>query len=231
MPSPLPKSTDTSPVVGVGGGQISPAVAVEVACHNGDRSVPHRVRHLGLEGAVALAQQHRHVVVGNVGDGEVGPPVAGEIARHEGDRVVPHRVDLLGLESAVAVAQEHRHVVEVLVDDGQVGAAVGGEVARHEGDRVVPHRIGHLGLEGAVAVAQQYRHAAGDHGFARRIAAGIDDGQVGASVAVEVARHDGVREGPHRVSHLGLEGAVTVAQQYRHGGGDHGVRLKNRDRR
>ena len=65
------------------------AVAVEVARHKGGWTVPHRVGHLGLEGAVAVAQQHRHVVVALVGDGQVGPAVAVEVARHEGDWPVP----------------------------------------------------------------------------------------------------------------------------------------------
>ena len=45
-------------------------------------------------------------------------------------------------------------------------------------------------LEGAVAVAQQHRHVVG---------AGVGDGQVGAAVAVEVPRHEGVWPGPRRV--------------------------------
>ena len=139
----------------VGDGQVGPAVAVEVARHEGDWLGPHRVGHLGLEGAVAVAQQHRHVVGAVVGDGQVGPAVAVEVARHEGVWLGPHRVGHLGLEGAVAVAQQHRHVVGAVVGDGQVGPAVAVEVARHEGDWLGPHRVGHLGLEGAVAVAQQ----------------------------------------------------------------------------
>ena len=45
---------------------------------------PRRVLHLGLEGAVAVAQQHRHVVGPVVGDGQVGAAVAVEVPRHEG---------------------------------------------------------------------------------------------------------------------------------------------------
>ena len=96
---------------------------------------PHRVGDLGLERAVAVAQQHRHVVVEPVGDGQVGAAVAGEVARHEGVGLGPHRVGDLGLERAVAVAQQHRHVVVAGVGDGQVGAAVAVEVARHDRDR------------------------------------------------------------------------------------------------
>ena len=48
-------------------------------------AITRRVRHLVLEGAVAVAQQHRHVVGAVVGDGQVGAAVAVEVPRHEGD--------------------------------------------------------------------------------------------------------------------------------------------------
>ena len=50
---------------------------------------PHRVRHLVLEGAVAVAQQHRHVVGAVVGDGQVGAAVAVEVPRHDGSGPIP----------------------------------------------------------------------------------------------------------------------------------------------
>ena len=50
---------------------------------------PTAVPHLVLEGAVAVAQQHRHVVGVVVGDGQVGATVAVEVARHEGVWPVP----------------------------------------------------------------------------------------------------------------------------------------------
>ena len=37
----------------------------------------------GLEGAIAVAQQHRHGAVVFVGDGQVELAVAGEVARHD----------------------------------------------------------------------------------------------------------------------------------------------------
>ena len=51
---------------------------------------PDRVGDLGLERAVAVAQQHRHVVRPIVvGDGQVEAAVAGEVARHDRDRADP----------------------------------------------------------------------------------------------------------------------------------------------
>ena len=87
MPSPLPSNTDTVPDLrapSVGDGEVGAAVAVEVPRHDGVWRGPHGVGHLGLEGAVAVAQQHRHVVVERVGDGQVGAAVAGEVPRHDG---------------------------------------------------------------------------------------------------------------------------------------------------
>ena len=43
------------------------------------------------------------------------------------------------------------------------------------------HRVGDLGLERAVTVAQQHRHG---------VVTEISDGQIGAAIAGEVARHD-----------------------------------------
>ena len=92
-------------------GEVGAAVAGEVTRHERIGFVPHRVSELVLEGAVAVAQQDRHVVVVVVGDGEVGAAVAGEVTRHEGVGSGTHRVSDLVLEGAVAVAQEDRHVV------------------------------------------------------------------------------------------------------------------------
>ena len=106
---------------------------------------PHGVGDLVLEGAVAVAQQHRHGVVALVCDGQVGAAVAVEVPRHKGDWVGPHGVGDLGLEGAVAVAQQHRHGVVARVGDGQVGAAVAGEVPRHDGIWLGPHGVGRPG--------------------------------------------------------------------------------------
>ena len=57
-----------------------------------------------LEGAVAVAQQERHVVRIPIGDGQVGNPIAVEVSRDHLDRIAPHRVCALRLESAVARA-------------------------------------------------------------------------------------------------------------------------------
>ena len=58
---------------------------VKSPAHEGTWPEPRRVPHLVLEGAVAVAQQHRHVVGEVVGDGQVGQAIAiaVEVSRHE----------------------------------------------------------------------------------------------------------------------------------------------------
>ena len=66
--------------------------------------IAHRVSDLGLESAIAVAQQHRHVVRASVGDSEVEPAVAIEVPRHDRVGIRPDRIGDLGLEAAVAIA-------------------------------------------------------------------------------------------------------------------------------
>ena len=108
-------------MIAVGDGQVEVAVAGEVPRHDGDRVRPDRVGDLGLERAVAVAQQHRDRRRDrSVGDGQVEVAVAVEVPRHDRDRARPHRVGDLGLERAVAVAQQDGDVVGAAVGDGQV---------------------------------------------------------------------------------------------------------------
>ena len=116
---------------------------------------------LGRERAVAVAQQHRHVIGIHVCRGQVGDAVAVEVARGNGVGTVSRREGLLGRERAVAVAQQHRHVIGRPVRRRQVGQAVAVEVARGNGSGTVSRREGLLGRERAVAVAQQHRHVIG----------------------------------------------------------------------
>ncbi len=160
------------------------AVAVEVTRHDGVRDRPDRVSNLRLEGAVAVAQEHRDsartVVVGGVlvpaCHGQVEPPVAAEVPNREGTSD-SRRNRLRGLEGAVAVAQEYPHAL--LVAYGEVGSAVAGEVpGNDEWDR--SNRVSDLGLEGAVAVAQQ-----------DGTASDVGHGQVEPAVPAEVPYREG----------------------------------------
>ena len=96
VPSPLPSSTDTC----VGAESLAtarsvPAVAGEVARHDGVGVDPHRVGDLGLEGAVAVAQQaptRCHVGSPTLATARSSAAVAGEVARHDRVWDRPHRV-------------------------------------------------------------------------------------------------------------------------------------------
>ena len=85
VPSPLPSSTDTVPLDSLSDGQVGPAVTREVPRHYGCWHRPDGGHGFGLwlEGAVAIAQEHRHAVASFVDDGEIGPAVASEVARHD----------------------------------------------------------------------------------------------------------------------------------------------------
>ena len=92
VPSPLPSSTDDRAVVSSVSATArsswpSPLKSPATMAVGSD---PDRVGDRGLEGAVAVAQQDRHVVAGVVvGDGQVEVAVAGEVAGHDRVRVGP----------------------------------------------------------------------------------------------------------------------------------------------
>ena len=87
------------------------AVAVEVARHDGVGHRPDRVGDLGLERAVAVAQQHRDraVAVAALATARSRWPSPVKSPATIATRADPDRVGDLGLERAVAVAQQHRH--------------------------------------------------------------------------------------------------------------------------
>ena len=98
----------------------------------------------------------------------------------------PDRVGDLGLEGAVAVAQQHRHRARsvwfaLATARSRWPSPVKSPATIASGP--IPDRVGDLGLEGAVAVAQQHRHGADPR-------SPVGDGQVEDPVAGEVTRHD-----------------------------------------
>src|SRR5439155_4943252 len=89
----------------------------------------------GLEGAVAVAQHHRHRVVTAVGDRQVQLAVRVQVAGGEPARTGADAVALRIREGAVALAQEHAYRARVRVGHGQVGAPVPVEVRHDYGSR------------------------------------------------------------------------------------------------
>ena len=163
---------------------------------------------MGLEGAVAVAQEHAHAGAFVIGGDDVGDAVAVEVGDGHRKRPLSGGIGLLRLERAVAVAQEHAHTVSGPVGGDDVGDAVAVEVRHHDlkGGRRGSGR-GLLGSEGkgAVAVAQEH---------ARRIVAEIGGDDVNLAIAVQVPYGDGTRRFSGGEGLLGLEGAVAVAQEH-----------------
>src|SRR5207302_1022739 len=104
----------------------------------------------GLEGTVAIAQQHanrsrRHH--------EVEAAVAIEVSHHHGNGIDPDIAEVASvLEGAVAVAQQHAHAATVRIGHGEVEAAVAVEVPNRHGTRLPSDVEVARVPEGAVAV-------------------------------------------------------------------------------
>src|SRR5262249_19018775 len=136
-----------------------------------------------LEGAVAVAQQHAHVVAVAVDHGQVLFAVAVQVAGRHRNRAGAGGEVGLRLEGAVAVAQQHADGGVGPVGDDEVGAAVAVDVGhRHPLRLRAGGEVGSGGEgtgAGRVAATQQQADAAaeGRHLHVRR------------PVAVDVAHH------------------------------------------
>ena len=164
------------------------------------------------ERAVAVAQQHRDVVVDvrwrRPGRGWPSPlksPATMAIGL-DPDRVSDLRAGTCRRRCPAAPTP----CPTSYVGDGQVELAVAGEVPGHDRvRRTDPTGVGDLGLEGAVAVAQQHRH--------RRRVARLATARSRWPSPVKSPATIALGRRPDRVSDRGLEGAVAVAQQHRDG--------------
>ena len=194
----------------VGDDEIGLAVAIDVTDRDRAGVQPDRVVGLGLEGAVAPAQQHRDAPgIEGVGRDEVDLAITVDVTDRNPVRVQPDRVVCLGLEAAVALAQQHRDAPRVGgIGRDEVELAVAVDVGGHDRVGIDAHRVFGFGLEGAVALAQQHRD-----GAAAAVAVARDE--IEFAVAVEIADRDRAGVQPDRVVGLRLEGAVAPAQQHR----------------
>src|SRR5262249_22316286 len=141
----------------VGDGEVEIAIAVEVPRRHGGRVDPGGRTLGGLEGAVAVAQQHAHragLIEAIVDDGEVPLAITVVIPDRQGRRKGTRAVAGGALEGAITVTQQDTHPVPG-VGRGQVGAAVAVEVRGRYGARLVAGGVTNRGLEGAVTVAAQ----------------------------------------------------------------------------
>ena len=195
----------------IGRGQIEAAIGIEVAHRDGDRPGSHPNVLGGLEGAIALAQQDRH----GVGKAALAVarsrrPSALKSPTVTDERLASHRHVLGGLKGAIALAQQDRHGARSCIGGGQIEAAIAIEVAHRDGERIGSHpeRPGRPGRCHRPGPAEWTRCR---HDIGR--------GQIQAAIAIEVAHRDGDRKRlpPHVLG--GLEGAIALAQQDRHGVG------------
>ena len=135
VPSPRPSKTCTSSPyesVTARSGWPSPLI---VADRHARRTRARRDLNRGLEGAVAVAQQDRHVVRTQVGGDDVLYSVAGQVGGRHEDWIVSYRQRDRGLKGAVAGAHVDQDLIDVEVRHDEVGDLVAGEVGDGDGIR------------------------------------------------------------------------------------------------
>jgi hypothetical protein len=203
--------------VRVGGHRVGLAVEVEVADRHRARVAARGDARSLREGAVAVAEQHAHVVRQEVAHGEVEVGVAVQVGHRDAVRQrAGGVVDRRG-EGAVVDAEQDRDVVlgPDVVGRDEVDGAVVVEVGRGDVVGVAAHGIVHGRAEGAVARSEQDRD--------RAEAVRVGGRRIHQRVAVEVAQRD-----PAGLGHDGRgadrrgEAARAIAEQHR----DRGRRLR-----
>ncbi len=123
-------------------------VAVAAAVQVGDGDAPRlgadRVGDLGLESAVAVAEQDADGIGAVVGHGNIELAVAVQVADGDGDRVGADGIVDGALEGAVAVAQHHGDGAAVVVGGDQVERVSGAAQAGGGGEVGLAgrHRVG-----------------------------------------------------------------------------------------
>src|SRR5207249_1732500 len=133
----------------VGHGEVGHPVAVEIARGDGHGTLASPEGQWRLEGAIAVAQQHRDGASRpQVGDRQIRMPVAVEVAHGQGSGARAGREGDWLLEGPMAFAQQHRDGVGKLVGDRQVRMPVAVEVAHGDGSRTLASTEGPCFLEG-----------------------------------------------------------------------------------
>src|SRR4051812_7446619 len=88
--------------------EVETAVAVEITGGDGAGPGPRRIDHLGPEGAIAVAQQHRDAALAL--DGQIEPAVAVEVTRRDALGVGSRHVRQRTLKGSVTVTEQHGYV-------------------------------------------------------------------------------------------------------------------------
>src|SRR5579871_2790574 len=127
--------------------QVEPTVAVEISYRHSLEVEESRGKALGgLEGAVAIAQQHADRAV-SICRHQVELAVAVEVPDRHRESRRTDAVTLRRLECAVAIAQEDSHPAvgmvgsSPVVGEGEVGDAVAVEIAHRHGLRIGTRRV------------------------------------------------------------------------------------------
>src|SRR5438128_9305063 len=116
---------------------ISLPIVVEVADRNPSWKRGGRVIDMGLEGAVAVTEEHGDLRTEELGYDQIFLSIAVDVSDFHGNRIariVSGRVIDTGLEGAIAVAKKDAHFVRfkvhrVRIGDCQVGLAVAVKIA------------------------------------------------------------------------------------------------------
>ena len=205
----------------VGDDEIHFPVRIEIARDHGIRTAPCVKEPCGLEGPIAVAQQHRDGVGDDRAGSIVETPIRGnrkirfaiavEVAHGDVCWIeVPHLEGQWRLEGSVPPAKQDRDQGRTSVGDCQVQLAIGIEVAYGHNLGVRGHRDALCRTERPIPVAQQHREGVG-------IIVGRRQIRFAVPIEVTHCRECGVRarvEVPGR-----LEGSIAVAQQHGHRGG------------
>src|SRR5438552_8307621 len=96
--------------------------------HDGVPSANRSVAPFCLEGAIAVAEQHRDTEITNVGHRQVGHSIAIEVAHGHGIGNYPSPGVLCRLERPIAVAEQHGDTLGITVGHGHVRLAIAIEV-------------------------------------------------------------------------------------------------------
>src|SRR5260370_19003200 len=168
----------------VGSDQVKEAIAVEIVGLNAVCAGQIRrwwVSLLCLKGAIPIAQQNAHVIVGIVRYCQVKIAVPKEVAGAEEPGRIPSRVRHLGFKGAIPTAQQTAHRIVVRIGDCQIQLAIFVEIPYDNRPSGIPDGVRHLWFEGAIPVPNVNTYGIG---------AAIGYDQIQLAVTIEVTGHD-----------------------------------------
>src|SRR5215831_5532782 len=169
-------------VVIAGHGQVELAVAVKIGNVKGDDANACAIADGRLQSSISITEQHHRRLAVSGSDYDIGVGIVVQIGYLD-EAKARHVVVNSRLKSPIAIPQQHTHAAgrvgaTICVRDHQIQLPVLVEIAYVNSIRPRISWIGHAILKGAVTLVDEYHDV---------IAEGAGDGEVGISVAVEVA--------------------------------------------